>query len=260
MRRDLIVANWKMNTLLADTREFARKLLSLCGTEADGGNEPEVVIAPPFPALPILAAALSESFIGLAAQDVSVHPMGAFTGEIAAAMLADLGCRYCIVGHSERRSLFGEPSEAVSGKAKSLLEAGITPIVCVGESREERENGRTEDVVLNMLRSSIPPAGTPGRGQLVVAYEPVWAIGTGLTATPDQAQEVHALIRKCLQEELGGEAQAIRIQYGGSVNPNNVRALMEKTDIDGALVGGASLDPTNFSKIIDYTSQEGISS
>jgi triosephosphate isomerase len=191
---------------------------------------------------------------------VSAHPQGAFTGEIAAEMLAELGCRYCLVGHSERRALWQETSELVAKKATRLCENEIIPILCVGETREEREAERTSDIVLEMIRSSLPPAGTPGRDSLVVAYEPVWAIGTGLTATPEQAQEVHTLIRHCLTEEMGDAGQEIRILYGGSVNPENARAILTRNEIDGVLVGGASLDPVDFTKILEYEDLEDVPS
>lgn len=250
--RPLIVANWKMNKKLAEAQGFGERLIALLGHHSPSGGGPEVAIAPPYTALSALAALLVDSPIALAAQDVSVHASGAFTGEIAADMLCDVGCQYGLVGHSERRKGWSESSHEVSQKAEALLQAGLTPIVCVGETLEEREAGRTEDVVLEQLGASLPPAGTPDRDSLVVAYEPVWAIGTGLTATPDQAQEVHALIRGCLVEEFGRAAAEIRIQYGGSVNSDNVKSLMAQQDIDGALVGGASLEADDFAKIVQY--------
>ena len=209
--------------------------------------------------------ALRSSMLGALAQasalqDVSAEANGAFTGEISTSMLVDLGCRYCLVGHSERRARWSESSELVSRKATQLCENGIAPIVCVGETQEQREAGQTSEIVLKMLRKSLPPAGIPDSGSLVVAYEPVWAIGTGLTATPEQAQEVHSLIRRCLMEERGEIANEIRILYGGSVNPGNARAILSQDDINGVLVGGASLDPLDFNKIVEFEDPEDVPS
>jgi triosephosphate isomerase len=257
MRR-LIVANWKMNKSPSEAVAFAGDFLASREKDIHAHDRPEVAFAPPYTALAGLQTALAGALAGLAAQDVSAHPQGAFTGEIAAEMLADLGCRYCLVGHSERRALWQETSEIVAKKATRLCENEIIPILCVGETREEREAERTSDIVLEMIRSSLPPAGIPGRDSLVVAYEPVWAIGTGLTATPEQAQEVHTLIRHCLIEEMGDAGQEIRILYGGSVNPENARAILTRNEIDGVLVGGASLDPVDFTKIVEYEDLEDV--
>ena len=258
--RSLVVANWKMNKTLSEAETFAREFASLHKQDLGSDQNPEVVLAPPFTALASLRESLSANTIGLAGQDVSAHPHGAFTGEISAPMLADLGCRYCLVGHSERRALWGESSERVARKAAQLCENGIVPIVCAGETQKEREDGRTSEIVLEMVRSSLPPVGIPDPRSLVVAYEPVWAIGTGLTATPEQAQEVHMLIRQCLVEERGEIGHEIRILYGGSVNPENARSILTRDEIDGVLVGGASLDPVDFSKIVDYEDLEDVPS
>jgi triosephosphate isomerase len=250
MRRPIIAANWKMNKTRAEARVFVDALLGLVPADHDC----EVVIAPPFTALADLAAALRDrDDIGLAAQNVSAEAEGAFTGEISSAMLAELGCSHGIVGHSERRSLYGETSEWVSRKASALLAAGIVPIVCVGESLQQREAGRTNEVVGAQLEGSLASVAPDQASGLVVAYEPVWAIGTGRTATPEMAQAVHAFVREQLRQLFGDAADAIRIQYGGSVKPDNVAAIMAEPDIDGALVGGASLDPKSFSEIVSET-------
>jgi triosephosphate isomerase len=190
--------------------------------------------------------------VWLAAQNTNPEEKGAFTGEIAPGMLVDLGCRYVIVGHSERRSFYGESNAFVANKAAALFAAGIVPIVCVGESLEEREAGRTHEVVASQLDGSLALVPAAQAAQLVVAYEPIWAIGTGRTATPEIAQEAHAFVRRRLRERFGAAGDAIRIQYGGSVKPDNVDDLMAEPDIDGALVGGASLDPAAFSRIVRF--------
>jgi triosephosphate isomerase len=244
-RRPLIAANWKMHKTIAEAEAFARELLSLVA-----GASAEVAVAPSFVALAALGRALAGSAVALAAQNVNPNEQGAFTGEVSPAMLADAGCRYGIVGHSERRSLYGETSAFVAAKAAALLARGIRPIVCVGESLAEREAGRTLAVVGSQLRESIASV-PPGRAaEIVIAYEPVWAIGTGRTATPEMAQQVHAAIRAELTRALGAAGNEIRIQYGGSVKPENTAELMAQPDIDGALVGGASLDPKSFAAIV----------
>jgi len=248
VRRPILAANWKMYKTQAEASAFAKEFLPLVAAATDV----DVVIAPPFTALPALAAALAGARVLLAAQNVHPEEQGAFTGEIAPGMLRELGCRYAIVGHSERRTLFGESSELVARKAEALLRHEIRPIVCVGESLEERESGRTAAVIETQLRESL--ARVPGEraAELVVAYEPIWAIGTGRTATPALAQDVHAQVRGVLRERFGAAGDAIRIQYGGSVKPDNVRELMAQPDIDGALVGGASLEPESFARIVRF--------
>jgi len=253
MRRPIVAANWKMHKTRSEARAFVEALLPLL----DGDSPCDIVIAPPFTALETVAEALAgRSDIGLAAQNVCSEPQGAFTGEISPAMLADAGCSHAIVGHSERRSLYGESSEGVARKAVALLSAGIVPIVCVGESLEEREAGRTTAVVGAQLAAGLQGIETAQAGGLVVAYEPVWAIGTGRTATPEMAQEVHGFVREQLRGLFGAAADEISIQYGGSVKPDNVAAIMARPDIDGALVGGASLDPKSFSEIVYFDRQE----
>lgn len=251
-RRPILAANWKMHKTADEAVRFAREFLPLVGN--DGGVD--IVIAPPSTALDRLGQALAGSRVALAAQNVNPEEKGAFTGETAPGMLSELGCTYTVVGHSERRSLYGESSEFVSAKACSLLRHGIRPIVCIGETLEERESDRTFDVLGSQLKESL--AGiSPDRAQdIVIAYEPVWAIGTGKTATPQMAQEVHAFIRDGLHAPFGDGAQTIRIQYGGSVKPENARELMDQADIDGALVGGASLEPQSFARIVQFDRQE----
>ncbi len=242
MRTRFITANWKMHKTVEEAVGFVRELephlRDLSGVE--------VAIAPPFPALAALRAELEGTPIALAAQNAHPEPAGAFTGEISVAMLRALGCSYVIAGHSERRTLFGETSAFVARKVVAAQAEGLAPILCVGEGLEEREAGRTFQVVGDQLEASLEGAGP----ELVVAYEPVWAIGTGRTATPEIAQEVHAFIRERLAKRFGAAADRVRIQYGGSVKPENASALMSQPDIDGALVGGASLDPESFSAII----------
>ncbi len=248
MRRPILAANWKMHKTCAAASAFAESFLPLVA-HADAVD---VVIAPPFTTLSALADALAASHVHLAAQNVNPEEAGAFTGEIAPGMLHDLGCSYTIVGHSERRALYGEDDAFVARKAAALLAHEIRPIVCVGESLSEREGGRTFDVVGRQLAGSLAELSADRAEELVIAYEPVWAIGTGKTATTEIAQEVHAFIREQLGVQFGAGAETIRIQYGGSVKPDNVDALMAQPDIDGALVGGASLDPEAFARIVNF--------
>jgi len=247
-RVKFVCGNWKMFKTTGEARELVRALAPLLG---DVAGKVQIAVAPPFTALAAVAEAIRGTPIELAAQNVHPEPQGAFTGEISAPMLADLGVKHCIVGHSERRQLFGETDEGVRKKAGALLQAGILPIVCVGETLQEREAGRTLDVVARQVRGAL--SGIPGSAvaALTLAYEPVWAIGTGKTATTAQAQEVHAAIRKLLSEMFGAStAAAVRIQYGGSVKPDNAAELMSQPDVDGALVGGASLKAGDFLAIV----------
>jgi triosephosphate isomerase len=240
MPRRLIVGNWKMN----GNRESNSNLLQGLLAGGHGGNGPRVVVCVPFPYLEQAAAALADGAIGWGAQDVSAREKGAYTGEVSAAMLSDLGCTHVIVGHSERRQYHGESSELVAEKAARVVERGMTPIVCVGETLVEREADETEAVVSGQLDAVL---GRLGRDieRIVVAYEPVWAIGTGRTATPEQAQSVHALLRKRLRD-AGADADALALLYGGSVKADNAGSLFACEDIDGGLVGGASLDAKEF--------------
>jgi triosephosphate isomerase len=248
VRQPILAANWKMHKTAGEAEAFVEAFLP----RVTGASGVDVVIAPPFTALERVSRALAGSGVRLAAQDVSPEPEGAFTGEVAARMLADLGCAFGIVGHSERRSLHGEGDELVARKAAALLSHRIHPIVCVGESLLERESGRTFEVVGRQLEGSLALVPPPRAAEVVIAYEPVWAIGTGRTATAALAQEVHAFIRERLAGRFGPASQRMRIQYGGSVKPDNIGSLMEQPDVDGALVGGASLDPRSFASIVHF--------
>jgi triosephosphate isomerase len=243
-----MAANWKMQKTAAEGAEYVEKFLPLVA-DASGVD---VVLAPPFTALDRVSQALSGSSVMLASQNVNPADAGAFTGEVSVDMLHDLGCRYAIVGHSERRALYGETSEYVDQKAVALLSRGILPIVCVGETLGDREADRAFDVVGEQLEGSLKSIPDARASEVVVAYEPVWAIGTGKTATPDMAQEIHGFIRGLLGDRFGESGAAMRIQYGGSVKPENVKELMDRPDIDGALVGGAGLDPDSFAKIVHF--------
>jgi triosephosphate isomerase len=245
-RRKFVCGNWKMHKTVGEALALVRELRDGLGA----GDAVEVAVAPPFTALHAVAGAVAGSPLALAAQDVHWEAQGAFTGEISAAMLADACCTQCIVGHSERRQLFGETDETVRKKVGALLQANIRPILCVGETLAEREANRTLEVVDRQVRRGL--AGLPSEvlAAVTLAYEPVWAIGTGKTATAAQAQEVHAAIRKILRELGGAIATEVRIQYGGSVKPDNAAELMSQPDVDGALVGGASLKASDFLSIV----------
>lgn len=242
-RRTIVAGNWKMNLDRAKARDLAT---AVAARAAEAGTT-ELVLCPPAVYVETVAAALGGSLVALGAQNMHDQSSGAFTGEVAPPMLLDLGCRYVILGHSERRTLFGETDAAVNAKTRAALAAGLTPIVCVGETLAEREGGRTAAVVTTQVQGSLAGLTPADLEKIVVAYEPVWAIGTGKVATPQQAQEVHALIRGL----LGGlatpaVAAKVRIQYGGSVKPDNAADLAVQPDIDGALVGGASLKADDF--------------
>jgi triosephosphate isomerase len=243
-RTKMIAGNWKMHKTLAEARDLAREIVQGVGRE----SRVEVVLAPPYTALAAVAAEISGSKVLLAAQDTFWEEKGAFTGAIAPGMLADVGCTYVILGHSERRQLFGDDDEAVNRKVHAVLAAGLKPIMCVGETLGEREDGKTFAVVETQVLNGLAGFPVSEHERLVIAYEPVWAIGTGKTATPDQAQEVHRLIRNLLADTLG--TADIRILYGGSVTPDNAATLMAEPDLDGALVGGASLKAASFLGII----------
>jgi triosephosphate isomerase len=246
-RKKFVCGNWKMHKTRGEALELVRALAPLV---ADAAGRVQIAIAPPFTALAQVAQAIAGTPIELAAQDCHWEAQGAFTGEISPAMVADSGCAHCIVGHSERRQLFGETDETVRKKAAALLKAGVLPIVCVGETLQEREAGKTLDVVSRQVRGALQGLAAADVARLTLAYEPVWAIGTGKTATTAQAQEVHAAIRALLREIAGGAADEVRIQYGGSVKPDNAAELLAQPDVDGALVGGASLKAADFSQIV----------
>jgi len=246
-RRALVAGNWKLYKNLRESAELASALVKATGTQA----LPEIAVAPVFTALAKVADVLAGSPIGLAAQDVFWEPQGAFTGEVGPLQLADIGCRYVIVGHSERRQLFGETDEHVGRKVKAVLTHGMAPILCVGETLDEREAGQAEAVVVRQLTAGLQGLDAAEAAKVVVAYEPVWAIGTGKTASPGDAQQMHARVRATVAERFGGGlAEQLRVLYGGSVKPDNAAALMSEPDIDGALVGGASLTLDAFSAII----------
>jgi triosephosphate isomerase len=249
MIRPVIAGNWKMNKGIADAVAFAVQLREAVESRPDR----EVIIAPPFTALTAVAAALQGSSLELAAQNLHEADKGAYTGEVSGAMLFETGCRYVIVGHSERRTLFGEGDDRINLKLRAALAAGLKPIFCVGESLRQREEGETQGIVERQLKEGLNNFAADAIGRLIVAYEPVWAIGTGRTATPDQAGEVHRFIRGWLARVYSREAaEAMPILYGGSVTPVNIVELMKQPDINGALVGGASLDFDSFVRIIGY--------
>jgi len=248
MRKKIVAANWKMNMTQGEATAFVSTFL----LEVSESREVEIVIVPPFTAIGAVNAALENApHVKVGAQNMHWERAGAFTGEISPAMLRDLFVRYVVLGHSERRTLFGETDEIVNRKVRAAHEATLRPILCVGESLDQREAGEVERVLTTQIKGSLAGVGAKELQETVIAYEPVWAIGTGKTATAEQAQEAHAFIREIL-DEISDEATAdrIRIQYGGSVKPDNARQLMSQPDIDGALVGGASLDPRSFAQIV----------
>lgn len=247
----MIAGNWKMNLSLEESESLISRIKE--GISNLGGVH--VLVAPPFTSLPVVKKAIGESSIRLAGQNLHWEPSGAYTGEISANMLVEAGCTHVILGHSERRTLFQETSEMVDLKVKAAVGTGLTPIVCIGETLEEREGGHTFDVIKAQLEGSLKNfrEGKIMPPSTILAYEPVWAIGTGRTATPDQAQEVHQFIRQWVSENFEREtANEVRILYGGSVKPENAKDLMSRPDIDGALVGGASLKADLFIPIIRF--------
>lgn len=247
-RKPLIVANWKMNKTVDESVDFVEEFIPL----ASGSGEVEVVLAPPFVSLLPVYRALKGSPAAVAAQNMHWEEDGAYTGEISPVMLRDIGCRYVILGHSERRQFFGEGDGEVSRKVQAALREGIIPVVCVGETLGERDYGKTFDTVGGQIQGGLADVVLESGLEIVLAYEPVWAIGTGKTASPEEAQEVHSFARNHLAGLFGNKvAGSVRILYGGSVKPENISALMGMTDIDGALVGGASLQPESFAGIIN---------
>ena len=250
MRKPLIAGNWKMYKTIGEALGYVQsfKPLVVASTHCD------IVLAPPFTALRAMADRLEGSNVEVAAQDVAAEPgPGAFTGEVSATMLRDAGARYTIIGHSERRQYEGETDETVNRKVMAALGAGLLPIVCIGERLAERGAGRAEHVVAEQLAGGLRNLTVTDASRIIIAYEPVWAIGTGRTATPDTAQQMHAFIRSRIRETFGDSiAAGMRILYGGSVKPDNAAALMSEADIDGALVGGASLEAEAFAQIVNY--------
>ena len=251
MRKPVLAGNWKMYKTIAEALGLVGELrTSLDATPVSR----EVIVAPPFTALSAVAQKLRGSGIQVAGQTMHFEKEGAFTGEISPAMLKDAGASHVILGHSERRQLFGETDDGVGKKARAAFDHGLTPIVCVGETLAEREAGRMLEVIERQLERGLRALSPDEAAVAIVAYEPVWAIGTGKTATPAQAQEVHVFIRKHVSASHGAPvAQALRILYGGSVKPDNIDGLMAESDIDGALVGGACLKPESFLRIVRFT-------
>ena len=250
MRKPVIAGNWKMYKLIGDSVDTALALKPLVANT----NNCEIVIAPVFTAIKTVADRLEGSNIHVAAQDCAVqNEFGAHTGEISPLMLKDAGCSYVIIGHSERRQFYGETDASVNKKTKATLAAGLTAIVCVGEMLSERESGNAENIVKGQLISGLDGLTVADMERIIIAYEPVWAIGTGKTATPEQAQDMHATVRKTVAKSHGSEvAGKVRILYGGSVKPENIAVLMSQPDVDGALVGGASLEAGSFAQIVNF--------
>ena len=247
MRKPFVAGNWKMNTNSTDAVALAAGLAK----ELSGVDTVDVAVCPPFVYLQSVAAALSASNIALGSQNVYFEEKGAFTGEISCAMLKDTSCAYAIIGHSERRHVMGETDAMINKKISAAIGGGLLPIFCVGELLEERQGGTTNEVVASQIKKGLEGICAESIQAVTVAYEPVWAIGTGLTATPEQAQEVHAMIRGLLADLYGNEiAQVMRIQYGGSAKPSNTAELMAQPDVDGLLVGGASLKVEDFAAMV----------
>ncbi len=254
MRKPIIAGNWKMHKTIAEGVALASDLMAAATGELADFNGCEVVLCPPFTAIRAVADAVKGSAIQVGAQDVHWESHGAFTGEVSCAMLIDAGCSWVIVGHSERRAMFGDTDESVNRKVKAALAAGLKPIVCVGESLDQRESGLTHDIVTAQVLAAFNGVPAQQGAKVVVAYEPIWAIGTGRASSAADAQEVCAGIRTTLSGIYGSEiASEIRIQYGGSVKPGNMQEFAGEADIDGALVGGASLNAADFSGIIRAT-------
>jgi triosephosphate isomerase len=244
-----MAGNWKMFKTIGETEKFLDEFMPLVKnvTHAD------IVIAPPYTALATAARKAAGSAVGIAAQNLYFEKQGAFTGEVAASMVADAGCRYVIIGHSERRHIFGESDEGVLKKTRAALGVGLIPIVCVGELAEEREAGRTEAVLASQFKGSVGALTAAEFDGIILAYEPVWAIGTGKVATPEIAAEAHRFLRSQTAGQFGKDAaSSLRILYGGSVKPDNTRGLMAQPEIDGTLVGGASLDAKSFAAIVNF--------
>jgi triosephosphate isomerase len=245
MRKSFIAGNWKMHTNTIQAQELAKSLALSTGKDVD------VAVIPPAVYLSVVSAALHGSNIRLGARNMHPEQSGAYTGELSGTMLKDVGCRYVLCGHSERRTLFGESSEWIGVKVAAAFDAGLLPILCIGETLEERDAGQVAKVLVHQLDRGLAKLNGQQVTQTTVAYEPVWAIGTGRTASPEQAQDAHRMIRTRLAESFGTEvAESIRIQYGGSVKPHNASDLLSQPDIDGALVGGASLTAESFAAII----------
>ena len=242
MRQPLVAGNWKLNGSKESIKNLVESILGGMGDVASA----DVAVCPPFVYLPMVADLLRGSAVHWGSQNVCEHESGAFTGEVSTTMLKEFGCTYAIIGHSERRAIYGESDSLVGEKCLAVTKGGVVPILCVGELLEEREAGKTEDVVARQLDAVIKACGIEALSDAVIAYEPVWAIGTGKTASPGQAQDVHAFIRQRIAGHSGEIANKMRILYGGSVKPDNAAELFAKQDIDGGLIGGASLDAKSF--------------
>jgi triosephosphate isomerase len=248
-RTPLIAGNWKMFKTCTEAVETAAKLVNLVA----GTTDTHVMIAPPFTALAQVSDVIKGSCVSLGAQNLFWESQGAFTGEISPGMLVSAGCKYVIIGHSERRQYFNETDKTVNKKIQAAIQNDLIPVMCVGESEKERESKDTFSVLDKQVKKGLEGFPSEDLERLVIAYEPVWAIGTGKTATSDQAQEAHQFLRSVIEKKFGNMlAKSIRILYGGSVKPNNIAELMTMPDVDGALVGGASLDPETFSKIVQF--------
>jgi triosephosphate isomerase (TIM) len=246
-RRHVIAGNWKMFKTQAETRAFFAAFNPLVAEVSDC----DIVIAPPFTGIPAAVEATLSTAVAISGQNVYWEKEGAFTGEISAGMLVEVGCRYALIGHSERRQFFGETNESVLKKTRVALAAGLTPIVCIGEMLVDRQAGRTENICQSQFQGSVGALTPEEFSRILLAYEPIWAIGTGHTATPEIAAAVHRFIRQCAAHLFsGGHAAALRILYGGSVKPDNIRGLLAEAELDGVLVGGASLDPKSFASIV----------
>jgi triosephosphate isomerase len=249
MRKPLMAGNWKMNKTVAEAVSVVKALKSSIADVTDI----DVLICPTFTALYAVNNEVKGSNINIGAQNLFWETKGAFTGEISPTMVKDTGCSYVLIGHSERRQYFNETDETVNKKTKAALVAGLIPVICIGETLKEREQNITFKVIEKQIKEGVVGLTPQQAATIVIAYEPVWAIGTGKTATPDQAQEVHAFTRKIYNQMYGDASQKVRILYGGSVNPTNVSDLMKQPDIDGGLVGGASLEAESFTKLVKYS-------
>lgn len=248
MRKPIIAGNWKMHKGIEETRQLLRELKDM-----EMSPEIEVVVCPPFTSLSEAAELLVGTAIGLGAQNMHWERSGAYTGEVSPCMLKELGCKYVIIGHSERRQYFGETDEMVNFKVKSAFNHDLIPIVCVGENLEQRKNGETKSLVTNQVKKALEGLTEKQVERIVIAYEPIWAIGTGVSAKGEDANEVIKLIRDIIAGDFGKDiSQKVRIQYGGSVKPGNIKEFMEQPEIDGALVGGASLKAVDFGAIVNY--------
>ena len=251
MRKFLVAGNWKMNGDSAANSELINGIISGLSGIADSADKVDVLVCPPFPYLAAVRDQVGGSDVRLGAQNISEHSSGAHTGETSPAMLQEMGCTFALVGHSERRTLYGETSEQVAAKFAAALDAGITPVLCVGETLQQREAGNTEAVINEQLAAVLDDSGIGAIASAVIAYEPVWAIGTGMTATPEQAQDVHRFIRVVLEAQDADVAAGVQILYGGSVKGDNAAGLFGMPDIDGGLIGGASLKAADFLAIVE---------